>query len=75
MKKNIYQVYDDYTETLKIISRPGVAHEALILKHRETGQEIFVVHGHQGDLISRSTLACIIILTIRYSGALCICLG
>ena len=26
-----------------------VAHEGLILQHRETDQEIFVVHGHQGD--------------------------
>ncbi|MGI5951394.1 MAG: hypothetical protein ACOX61_06055 [Brooklawnia sp.] len=24
-------------------------HEAILLKHRETDQEVFVVHGHQGD--------------------------
>ena len=24
--------------------------EAVVLKHRESGQEILVVHGHQGDL-------------------------
>jgi len=28
------------------------AHEALLLRHTETGGRIFVVHGHQGDLFS-----------------------
>jgi hypothetical protein len=28
----------------------GIAyHEAIVLKHSETGQEIFLAHGHQGD--------------------------
>ena len=30
---------------------PGLqGHAALVLRHRDTGQELFVVHGHQGDL-------------------------
>lgn len=30
---------------------PGLqVHAALVLRHRDTGQELFVVHGHQGDL-------------------------
>ncbi|MEG1930818.1 MAG: serine/threonine protein phosphatase [Anaerovorax sp.] len=49
---NLYEFYDEYTETTEDLF-PGLAvHEALILTHRETQQEIFVVHGHQGDLIN-----------------------
>lgn len=52
VKKNLYQVYDDYSDSY-IDLFPGITvHEALILTERRTGQEIFVVHGHQGDLIS-----------------------
>jgi len=52
VKKTLYTVYDDYLgEQVDLF--PGiVVHEALILTHRETKQEIFVVHGHQGGLLS-----------------------
>jgi UDP-2,3-diacylglucosamine pyrophosphatase LpxH len=43
-------VYDDYLETEDDLFPDLHVHEALVLKHRDTAQEIFVVHGHQGDL-------------------------
>ena len=52
VSKSLYHSYDEFTDTYEDLF-PGIKiHEALILKHRETGQEIFVVHGHQGDVIN-----------------------
>lgn len=52
VRENMYQGYDDYLETEEDLF-PGInVHESLILTHRKTGQKIFVVHGHQGDLMS-----------------------
>ena len=52
VEKYLYRVYDEYLgETVDLF--PGIdVHEALILTHRKTGQEVFVVHGHQGDLLN-----------------------
>ncbi len=50
VRRHLYTTYDDFSDK-QIDLFPGiVVHEALILKHRQTEQEIFVVHGHQGDL-------------------------
>lgn len=39
---------DDYAELY-----PGIeVHEAIVMTHLDTGKEIFVVHGHQGDFIN-----------------------
>lgn len=52
VRENLYETYDDFNDVYEELF-PGItAHEALILTHRQTGQEIFVVHGHQGDLIN-----------------------
>jgi UDP-2,3-diacylglucosamine pyrophosphatase LpxH len=52
VKENMYTGCDDYLETNEDLF-PGIyVHEALILKHRDTNQEIFVLHGHQGDLMN-----------------------
>ncbi|MDR1570971.1 MAG: metallophosphoesterase family protein [Clostridiales Family XIII bacterium] len=52
VKDNMYTSQDDYLETTDDLF-PGInVHEALVLKHRDTEQEIFVVHGHQGDLMN-----------------------
>lgn len=49
---NYFYYYDEYNQE-RVELFPGLeALEALILKQRETGQEILVVHGHQGDLIN-----------------------
>ena len=52
VRKTLYRVYDEY-QGVEIDLFPGITvHEALILTHRETKQEIFVVHGHQGDFLN-----------------------
>ncbi len=52
LKEHYYNVYDEYLGK-KTPLFPGLeAHEGLILTHRETGQQIFLVHGHQGDLMN-----------------------
>ncbi|MDD2215891.1 MAG: metallophosphoesterase family protein [Eubacteriales bacterium] len=65
VKKNLYRSHDEFSEIYEDLF-PGIdVHEAIILKHRKTGQEIFVVHGHQGDVIN-DQLWPIAFLTIRY---------
>jgi len=52
VQKNYYEFYDEY-EQKKVELFNGIKPaEALVLKHRVTGQEILVVHGHQGDFIN-----------------------
>ena len=65
VEKDLYRVFDEYqNETLELF--PGIdVHEALILTHRKTGQEVFVVHGHQGDLLN-DHLAGISYVLIRF---------
>ena len=52
LEKNLHFAEDEFSETKENLFPNINVHEALILKHRETGQEIFVVHGHQGDLLN-----------------------
>ncbi len=48
----LYRFYDPYLDREADLF-PGIAvHEALRLRHTGTGQELFVVHGHQGDLMN-----------------------
>lgn len=52
VRDNYYEGVDEYTEIEEDLF-PGInMHEAIILKHRKTGQEIFITHGHQGDLLN-----------------------
>lgn len=52
VEKNMYQVYDEYLGE-KVDLFPGLkVYEAFRFKHKKTHQELFVVHGHQGDLIN-----------------------
>lgn len=52
VKKNMYEVYDDYLEE-KTPLFPGLeVYEAIRFQHKDTKQELFVVHGHQGDLLN-----------------------
>jgi UDP-2,3-diacylglucosamine pyrophosphatase LpxH len=47
VRDNLYQYYDEREKKL-IPLFPGLkVHEGLVLKHRETGQKIFLTHGHQ----------------------------
>lgn len=52
VKKNFYNFYDDYLEKGSDLFPGMEVHESIILKHCVTNREIFVVHGHQGDLMN-----------------------
>jgi UDP-2,3-diacylglucosamine pyrophosphatase LpxH len=49
---NYYQFYDEYNQKRVELFRGLTPHEALVLKYKDTGQEIFTVHGHQGDFMN-----------------------
>lgn len=65
VKKHLTTIYDDSQEDYIDLFPGLVVHEALILKHRATQQEIFVVHGNQGDLLN-DQLWFVSSLLIRY---------
>lgn len=52
VSKNYFQFYDEYNQERVELFRGIAPVESLILKHKKTGQEILIVHGHQGDLIN-----------------------
>lgn len=52
VRKNYYSFYDEYKQKRQSLFKNLIPHEAIVLKHRKTGQEILVVHGHQGDLMN-----------------------
>jgi UDP-2,3-diacylglucosamine pyrophosphatase LpxH len=52
VKENFYYIYDEFFDIKEDLFTNLYVHEALLLTHRHTGQQIFVVHGHQGDLIN-----------------------
>ncbi|MCI5897524.1 MAG: metallophosphoesterase [Anaerovoracaceae bacterium] len=65
VQRNYYHTYDDYTDSFEPLF-PGIhVHESVLLTHRETDQKIFVVHGHQGNLIS-DQLSIISYIGIRF---------
>ncbi len=49
VRKNLGSYFDPIDEKDKPLFPDLAFHEALILKHRDTGQEIFLLHGHQAD--------------------------
>jgi len=50
VRQNLFDAQNPQTGELEALL-PGLAvHQALRLRHKETGQEVLVVHGHQGDL-------------------------
>ncbi len=49
VEKYFHTYYHDHTGTTTDFLRGVEPCEAVVLKHRQTGQEIFTVHGHQGD--------------------------
>lgn len=49
VEKNYYTNYDEYNEVFFDFLNGLEPVEALVLRHKETGQEILTVHGHQGD--------------------------
>lgn len=49
VKDNYYRYYNQYREQTYDFLKGLEPIESLLLKHEETNQEIFLVHGHQGD--------------------------
>lgn len=49
VENNYYMYYDEYRKKENVFFEGLKPCEALVLKNKQTGQEIFVVHGHQGD--------------------------
>lgn len=52
VRKNYYSFYDEYTQDLHELFKGIKPIGALVLKNKTSGQEILVVHGHQGDLMN-----------------------
>ena len=65
VKRNYYFYNDEYSRETKSLFKGILPCEALRLKNRATHQEIFVVHGHQGDFMN-DQLWKLSMLTVRY---------
>lgn len=63
--KNLYTCYDKYNETRFDLLNHIKPVEALVLKVKETQQEILIVHGHQGDMANDQTWI-FSMLSLRY---------
>jgi UDP-2,3-diacylglucosamine pyrophosphatase LpxH len=50
--KNYDHYYDEYEQKTKRLFHGIIPIEALVLKSKNTGQKILIVHGHQGDFIN-----------------------
>jgi len=52
VERHLHEFYDEYLEEKGTLF-PGIdVRESVILQHAKTGQKIFVVHGHQGDMLN-----------------------
>jgi len=65
VEENYYKFYDEYKQERVEMFKKIEPVEAIILKHKKTGQEIFVVHGHQGDFMN-DQLWRVSMLLLRY---------
>jgi UDP-2,3-diacylglucosamine pyrophosphatase LpxH len=52
VKNHLYDYYDEYNQDTHELFTGIIPYEALVLKHKSSNQEIFVVHGHQGDFMN-----------------------
>lgn len=52
VKTNYFEYYDEYNQKKVDLFRGLEPKEALVLEYRNSGQKIFVLHGHQGDVIN-----------------------
>ena len=65
VSNNYYTFYDEYKQERVELLRDLEPREALVLKERNTHQEILVVHGHQGDFMN-DQLWFVSMLLMRY---------
>lgn len=52
VKSNMYEYYDEENKKNISLFKDIKIHEGLILKYNSTNNKIFLVHGHQGDLLN-----------------------
>ncbi len=65
VKRNYYTHYNEFKEE-RLDFLPGIKpYEAVVLKNKKTQQEIFVVHGHQGDF-ANDQLWSMTMLSLKY---------
>lgn len=65
VKRHLHRYFDEYLEHEGNLFPDIEVYESLILEYEKTAQEIFVVHGHQGDLLN-DQLWRISLVTMRY---------
>ncbi len=65
VRKNLFYYFDEYNKNMTDLFRGITPQEALVLKHKDTKQELFIVHGHQGDLFN-DKFWYLSMLTLRY---------
>jgi UDP-2,3-diacylglucosamine pyrophosphatase LpxH len=65
VKQNFFYYNDEYNRNTRKLFHGIIPRESIILKNKTTGQEIFVVNVHQGDLMN-DQLWKISMLTLRY---------
>jgi len=52
VEKQLNRFYNAYEDKYENLFPSLQVHEGLVLQHKMTGQKLFLVHGHQGDLIN-----------------------
>lgn len=52
VKANYYQYYDEYNQKTEDLFKGLEPKEALVLHYKNSRQKIFVLHGHQGDIMN-----------------------
>lgn len=52
VKNNLFQYYNEHSKKVEPLFNGIEPYEGLILRHSETGNRIFVVHGHQVDFLN-----------------------
>ncbi|WP_394750372.1 metallophosphoesterase family protein [Spongiimicrobium salis] len=52
VKKHLHSYFDPKTGEQELLLKGITYHEGVVLKHRETEQEIFLAHGHQADFMN-----------------------
>lgn len=52
VERNYFCYYDEFSQDTHELLDGVTPYETLVLKNRATGQEILVIHGHQGDFMN-----------------------
>ena len=65
VKKHYYEYYNEFKEECYNFLEGLIPYEGLVLRHKRTEQEIFICHGHQGDL-ANDQLWFLSMLSLKY---------